>query len=70
MQEEYLDPRESNFREVEQIANEELTAGNVQPIRKEVEFGRLLWYVKGGNAYRIVVQKLGIEIPLGRPACG
>jgi hypothetical protein len=47
VQEEYLDLRESNFREDEKIANE-LIIGNVQPIHKEVEFGWSLWYVKGG----------------------
>jgi len=60
VQEEYWDLRESNFREDEKIANEELIIGNVQPIHKEGEFGWSLWYVRGGNVYRIVVQKLGI----------
>jgi len=39
VQEEYWDLRESNFREDEKIANEELIIGNVQPIHKEGEFG-------------------------------
>jgi hypothetical protein len=38
VQEEYLDLRESNFREDEIIANE-IIIGNVEPIHKEVEFG-------------------------------
>ena len=59
-QEEYLGLRESTFREDKKVANEELIIGNVQPIHKEVEFGWSLWYVKGRNVYRIVVQKLGM----------
>jgi len=39
VQKEYLDLSESNFWEDEKIASEELMIDNVQPIRKEIEFG-------------------------------
>ena len=40
-----------------EIATDKLIIGTVHPVHREVEFGWSMCYVRGGNAYRIVVQK-------------